>query len=162
MYVCGPIRLMDALRRSWIDHDLSAPSLRFETFGNSGAWAAEEFVVRIPRLEREVRVRTDESMLDALEGAGVEVMADCRKGECGLCTVKVLRTSGHLDHRDVFLDDDQKAGGTTLCCCVSRVALGQAGTSPVRDTPADDTPATAASTSRASPGDTAVLTIDLP
>ncbi len=90
MYVCGPIRLMDALRRSWIDHDLPAPSLRFETFGNSGAWAAEDFLVRIPRLDTEVRVDAEQSMLDALEDAGVEVMWDCRKGECGLCTVKVL------------------------------------------------------------------------
>lgn len=28
-HLCGPIRLMDALRRSWIDHEMSAPSLSF-------------------------------------------------------------------------------------------------------------------------------------
>ena len=145
MYVCGPIRLMDALRRSWIDHDLPAPSLRFETFGNSGAWAAEDFLVRIPRLDTEVRVDAEQSMLDALEDAGVEVMWDCRKGECGLCTVKVLDASGHLDHRDVFLDEHQKAAGSTLCCCVSRAASG---TDDERgsDAPADTEPATAATT----------------
>lgn len=142
MYVCGPIRLMDALRRSWIHHALPAPSLRFETFGNSGAWAAEEFVVRIPRLDTQVRVDADQSMLEALEGAGVDVMWDCRKGECGLCTVKVLETSGQVDHRDVFLDDDQKAAGSTLCCCVSRIARGEAAATPARGP--------------------AVLTIDLP
>ena len=41
-------------------------------------------------LDREVVVGEDVSMLDALEDAGVEVMWDCRKGECGLCTVRVL------------------------------------------------------------------------
>jgi ferredoxin-NADP reductase len=164
MYVCGPIRLMDALRRSWIDHGLLAPSLRFETFGNSGAWAAEDFMVRIPRLDKEVRVDANQSMLDALEDAGVEVMWDCRKGECGLCAVKVLDVSGHVDHRDVFLDEEQKAASSTLCCCVSRVAQGDAAPT---DTTADSTPATAATTTRpvqtgAAGRGPAVLTIDLP
>ncbi len=167
MYVCGPIRLMDALRRTWIDHGLAAPSLRFETFGNSGAWAAENFMVRIPRLDKEVRVDANESMLDALESAGIEVMWDCRKGECGLCTVKVLDIHGHVDHRDVFLDEHQKAASTTLCSCVSRAAHGDStGTDP-KDTAPDEAPATAETTTRPvasngpGPGP-AVLTIDLP
>ena len=167
MYVCGPIRLMDALRRSWLDHGLPAPSLRFEMFGNSGAWAAQDFVVRIPRLDKEVCVDANQSMLDALEDAGVEVMWDCRKGECGLCAVKVLEVSGHVDHRDVFLDDNQKAASSTLCCCVSRVAQGELSATELRDTTADSTPATAATTTGPAHPNTdghgpAVLTIDLP
>ena len=66
----------------------------------------------------------DVSLLDALEGAGVEVMWDCRKGECGLCTVRVLGCDGEIDHRDVFLSEEQKASQTSLCACVSRVAGG--------------------------------------
>jgi ferredoxin-NADP reductase len=122
LYVCGPIRLMDALRRAWAERELPGPNLRFETFGNSGAWAPEPFMVAIPALGREIEVGADVSMLDALEGAGVEVMWDCRKGECGLCTVQVLDCDGQLDHRDVFLSDEQKQRGTSLCSCVSRVA----------------------------------------
>lgn len=124
LYVCGPIRLMDALRREWARCTLPGPNLRFETFGNSGAWAPEPFVVRIPALDREVTVGADVSMLDALEGAGVDIMWDCRKGECGLCTVRVLDCDGEVDHRDVFLSDDQKEQATSLCACVSRVATG--------------------------------------
>jgi vanillate O-demethylase ferredoxin subunit len=125
LYMCGPIRLMDALRRDWAAHDLPAPNLRFETFGSSGAWAPEEFAVRIPALGREVTVGRDTSLLDALEGAGVEVMWDCRKGECGLCTLRVLDATGQIDHRDVFLSEDQKAENRTLCACVSRLACGE-------------------------------------
>jgi vanillate O-demethylase ferredoxin subunit len=124
LYMCGPIRLMDAVRRAWADADLPRPNLRFETFGNSGAWAPEAFRVVIPALEREVMVGEDESMLDALETAGVEVMWDCRKGECGLCTVRVQGCDGRIDHRDVFLSDAQKQQDTSLCACVSRVATG--------------------------------------
>ena len=124
LYMCGPIRLMDAVRREWAGHRLPMPNLRFETFGNSGAWAPEKFSVSIPSLGREVVVDEDASMLEALEAAGVEVMWDCRKGECGLCTVRVLACDGRIDHRDVFLSDEQKRRDTSLCSCVSRVAAG--------------------------------------
>jgi vanillate O-demethylase ferredoxin subunit len=132
LYMCGPIRLMEALRRAWVSRRLPGPHLRFETFGSSGSWDPEEFVVRIPALDREVVVGRDNSMLDALEAAGVEVMWDCRKGECGLCVVKVLGADGHVDHRDVFLSSSQQQRADRMCACVSRLAGatdGQAGVS---------------------------------
>ncbi|RLV48538.1 oxidoreductase [Nocardioides mangrovicus] len=123
LYQCGPIGLMDAVRRAWRAAGLPAVDLRFETFGNSGSWEAQELVVEVPRLSREVRVPADTTLLDALEEAGVPVLSDCRKGECGLCVVRLLEVSGRVDHRDVFLDDDQKAADDRLCVCVSRAAV---------------------------------------
>ena len=122
LYMCGPIRLMDAARRAWEQHGLPPTSLRFETFGNSGAWAAEQFTVAIPSERRTIVVPKNLSMLDALEQAGVEVMWDCKKGECGLCTVRVHHHAGRIDHRDVFLSESQKATDERICLCVSRVA----------------------------------------
>jgi vanillate O-demethylase ferredoxin subunit len=122
LYVCGPIRLMDAVRRAWAARGLPPAHLRFETFGNSGSWPVGEFTVQIPDLDREVKVGRDASMLDALEDAGIEVISDCRKGECGLCTVKVLDVEGELDHRDVFLSETQRRRNDRMCACVSRVA----------------------------------------
>lgn len=124
LYMCGPIRLMDAVRRAWIARGLDITDLRFETFGNSGWFAPEEFEVEIPRLGVTATVGKAESMLEALERAGVEMMFDCRKGECGLCAVTVSELVGKPDHRDVFLSQQQKEAVpvTTLTCCVSRVA----------------------------------------
>ena len=122
LYLCGPIRLMDAVRRAWAQHELPPANLRFETFGNSGAWEPQEFVVHIPDLQKMVTVPRELSILDALERAGVEVMSDCRKGECGLCTASVRVCDGHIDHRDVFFDDQEKALDRKICLCVSRVA----------------------------------------
>lgn len=124
LYMCGPIRLMDAVRRAWVAHDLDAPNLRFETFGNSGWHDAEEFTVRIPRLNIEARVGPRQSMLEALESAGADMMFDCRKGECGLCEVLVLDLDGDIDHRDVFYSERQKDARGKICCCVSRVVAG--------------------------------------
>lgn len=120
LYMCGPIRLMDAVRRAWVERGLSLPKLRFETFGNSGWYAAEEFTVEVPRLGLETVVRPGETMLEALEAAGADMMYDCRKGECGLCEVRVLSLDGAIDHRDVFYSERQKDATSKMCCCVSR------------------------------------------
>jgi len=136
LYMCGPIRLMDAVRREWAQRGLSPTSLRFETFGNSGGWEAEDFTVSIPGAGRTIVVPKNLSTLDALEQAGIEVMWDCRKGECGLCTVRVHRHAGRIDHRDVFLSEQQKESGDRICLCVSRVASdGKAGPELVIDRP---------------------------
>ena len=77
--------------------------------------------MRIPRLGLETTVSGDVSMLEALEACGADMMYDCRRGECGLCQVKVLDVQGVIDHRDVFLSDDQHQKNDRLQCCVSRI-----------------------------------------
>ncbi len=121
-YVCGPIGLLGAARRAWAAAGRPPASLIFETFGSSGHAASGAFTVRIPRLGREVSVPADRSMLEALEAAGIGVMSDCRRGECGLCALDVLAVEGRVDHRDVFFSDGQHAANRRICACVSRVA----------------------------------------
>jgi vanillate O-demethylase ferredoxin subunit len=125
MYVCGPIPMLDAIRRTWAEAGRPPFGLRFETFGSSGRFAPESFRVRIPRLGIETVVPHDTSLLEALECAGADMMFDCRRGECGLCEVKVLDLAGAIDHRDVFFSDAQHQRGDRLCACVSRVVSGR-------------------------------------
>ena len=126
LYMCGPIRLMDAVRRAWVERELSPAQLRFETFGNSGWFQAEPFTVRVPALDVETVVPPSATLLEALELAGVEALFDCRKGECGLCEARVLDVQGVIDHRDVFYSERQRDANSRICVCVSRVCeLGQ-------------------------------------
>lgn len=120
LYMCGPIRLMDAVRRYWSTCELPVYNLRYETFGNSGWFEPEPFLVRIPRLGIETTVGTHTTILEALTEAGADMMFDCRKGECGLCQVDVQQVDGVIDHRDVFFSDKQHQSGRRLCTCVSR------------------------------------------
>jgi ferredoxin-NADP reductase len=124
LYVCGPIGMLEAAKRQWRESGRPVDKLRFETFGNSGRFATEPFAVRIPRLGRVVEVPQNQTMLEALEAAGIEMIFDCRRGECGLCALDILETDGMVDHRDVFFSDDEKAANRKLCTCVSRVAGG--------------------------------------
>jgi vanillate monooxygenase ferredoxin subunit len=121
LYVCGPTPMLDAIKAAWAKAGRRPAELRFETFGSSGRFAPEPFVVRIRRLGLETIVPHDGSMLEALEACGADLMYDCRRGECGLCQVKVLDVAGAIDHRDVFLSDAQHQAGDRLQSCVSRI-----------------------------------------
>src|SRR5271170_6217039 len=120
-YVCGPIGMLEAAKRCWRESGRPADRLRFETFGNSGAYPSGPFVIKIPRLGREIAVAPNQSMLEALEDTNVGMIFDCRRGECGLCALTILAVDGVVDHRDVFFSDAEKAQNLKLCTCVSRV-----------------------------------------
>ncbi|HEU0221986.1 MAG TPA: PDR/VanB family oxidoreductase [Paracoccaceae bacterium] len=121
LYVCGPMPMLEEAKHLWHACGRPAELLRFETFGSGGRHAAQPFTVHIPRLGREIAVPQNQSMLDALESAGIQVISDCRRGECGLCALSVLEVDGLVDHRDVFFSDEEKAENQKLCACVSRV-----------------------------------------
>lgn len=125
LYVCGPIVLLDAAREAWERSGRAVGDLRFETFGNTGRHAAVPFWVELAdRGGRRIEVPADRSLLDVLEDAGIAALSDCRRGECGLCALQVVRCDGVADHRDVFLSARQKAANERFCTCVSRVSGG--------------------------------------
>jgi len=114
--------LLDDARRLWLAAGRPITDLRWETFGSSGAFPAEDFTVAVPRHGVEIVVPRNRTLLDTLADAGIEVISDCRKGECGLCALTVMSFDGRIDHRDVFLSDAQKAENQKICACVSRAA----------------------------------------
>lgn len=124
LYLCGPMGMMNEVRHQWESYQLPATDLRFETFGASGKYAPQAFKVSIPRLKMELLVEKNQSMLDALNKAGVDIMYDCVRGECGLCTVDIISCNGEVDHRDFFFSDEEKTENKKICTCVSRVAKG--------------------------------------
>lgn len=124
-YLCGPLRLRDAAQHAWREKGRRPDRLQFETFASGGRFAPEEFVVRLhDQGDREVTVRRDRTLLDSLTENDVEMMWDCLRGECGLCAARVLDAEGELDHRDVFLSEEQRREGTTIVTCVSRAVGG--------------------------------------
>lgn len=124
VYVCGPMGLLDALRHVWAACGRRPSDLRYESFANSGRYAPEPFWVRVAGRDVELTVPDNKSILDTLTEAGIDVMFDCRRGECGLCSVDILEMKGEIDHRDVFYSDHQKKLNNKICACVSRVVGG--------------------------------------
>jgi vanillate O-demethylase ferredoxin subunit len=69
-------------------------------------------------------VAENETMLHAMAKAGIDVMSDCERGECGLCAIDVLACDSEIDHRDVFFNEDERRANTKICACVSRAIGG--------------------------------------
>lgn len=124
LWICGPMPLLDAAREAWGRSGRPLADLRFETFGNSGRFEAQPFWVELPRHGLRIEVPADRSLLDALEAAGVDMLSECRRGECGLCAVDIVRTEGTVDHRDVYFSAHEKRENKRLCACVSRISGG--------------------------------------
>jgi ferredoxin-NADP reductase len=120
-YICGPAVMLKAARDAWATAGRSPALLRFETFGSGGAREAEAFVVHVRDHGRSVAVPRDASLLDSLAQAGIDLAHDCLRGECGLCVVDVMQAAD-LDHRCVFLSDEERHAGRKICACVSRAA----------------------------------------
>ena len=97
LLLCGPVTLLDAARRAWLQAERAAADLRYETFGSSGRFAPQAFRVQVPRHQLDITVGADTSLLDALERAGVQAISDCKRGECGLCVMDVLGVVGEID-----------------------------------------------------------------
>ncbi|MBB4052598.1 vanillate O-demethylase ferredoxin subunit [Devosia subaequoris] len=125
-YLCGPIGMLEAAKAAWTASGRPVSRLRYEVFGDSGLFAEKPFSVEVLNRGTRVAVRSDQSLLDALIGAGVEMIHDCRRGECGLCAVQVMGDGVEIDHRDVFFSAEEKAEGHKMCACVSRLTEGHA------------------------------------
>lgn len=125
-YLCGPIGMLEAAKAAWAAAGRPVSRLRYEVFGDSGLFAERPFEVNVLNLGASVSVRPDQTLLEALIGAGVDMIYDCQRGECGLCAVKVLEREGDIDHRDVFFSPEEKAENHRMCACVSRLSGGRA------------------------------------
>ncbi len=116
VYVCGPVRMIEAVRGAAARAGWSPDQIHFESFGLGSTAANREIQVRLARADRTVRVPASQTILEALLDAGVTVPYECQRGECGMCATGLV--SGEPDHRDVCLSSDER--GHSMCVCVSR------------------------------------------
>lgn len=116
VYVCGPQRLIDAVFSSANKLGLDTARIYAEQF-TADKNANKPFIVQLARKQQTIAVSASQSLLEALEAAGITTASDCRVGNCGMCAVKV--TDGDVEHRDRVLSAADKTEGL-MCACVSR------------------------------------------
>jgi ferredoxin len=119
LYCCGPAPLlaaMDAACAGWPPHSLRTE--RFVAEESAAPARTAPFEVELARTGTSVTVTPQETVLEAVARAGVEVLSSCRQGICGTCETDVL--AGLPDHRDTLLDDDERAANDCMYICVSR------------------------------------------
>jgi len=113
-YVCGPQSLIDAVRDAAGKLGWHAHRVHREAFVAPAP--GRPFTATLARSGHCIDVAADQSLLEALESAGVAIPNLCRGGVCGQCATPHL--SGEIEHRDQFLSDHERH--THLMPCVSR------------------------------------------
>lgn len=119
-YVCGPGVMIEALREAASRLGWSKERVRFEVFNAAHRPDDTDFEVRTSS-GRSIKVGAGITILDALEVAGIDTLSSCRRGECGLCVTEAVDCDGELDHRDVYLSEDEHRSGRQIAICCSRI-----------------------------------------
>ena len=117
-YVCGPVGMIN-----WVHdtaRDMGWPDAQVHSEEFLAPAPGEPFEVRLCQSDKTITVDEHESLLEAIERAGVDAPFLCRGGSCGQCETDVVSADGEFVHRDHWLDDEQHASGTKIMPCVSR------------------------------------------
>ena len=121
VYCCGPEGLLDSVEtacRDWPDGSLHIERFSAKAFDEPSADAPPSFEVECQRSGVTLTVDSDQSIYQACEAAGIDVLGSCMEGVCGTCECDILEGVG--DHRDSVLNDAEKAANQTIMICVSR------------------------------------------
>ena len=118
LYVCGPKGMIAWVLKTATTLGWPGAAVHSEEFlvPQSG----QPFTVTIARTGKTIHVGEQQSLLEAIEGAGVDAPSLCRGGACGQCETEVVSYDGQFIHRDHWLTDDQKVCGNKIMPCVSR------------------------------------------
>ena len=121
LYMCGPVRMINAVRAHGEELKWSAERIHFESFGASTSSNDKAIDIKLAKSNVVVKVKPTQTVLDALINAKVPVPFDCKRGECGMCATQVVK--GKVEHRDVYLNSDEQK--QQMCVCVSRAVTSE-------------------------------------
>ncbi len=116
VYICGPRRMISAVREVAAAQGWLSAQIHIESFGFQPMADDRPVRVHLAKSNMTLTVPAKRSILDALLDAGMSVPHNCKRGECTMCTTRVL--SGEPDHRDLCLSPEERV--SSMCVCVSR------------------------------------------
>jgi len=120
VYACGPAAMLTGIRARLAGR--GNVELHFERFATPPVVDGEPFSAKVASTGQMITVGADETLLTALQRAGVPAPYSCQQGFCGTCRTRVL--GGRVDHRDTLLTEPERCGGMMLVC-VSRAHEGE-------------------------------------
>ncbi|TDC93097.1 oxidoreductase, partial [Saccharopolyspora aridisoli] len=104
LYVCGPKPLMDEVMTRARDAGWPPARIHAEHFATTPATGGP-FTAHLRRSGTTVQVGENETLLDALQSADINIPHRCRRGVCGECVTPY--TAGEPLHNDLYLHPSQ-------------------------------------------------------
>lgn len=124
VYVCGPPSLVSDVRS--LTHHWPEGSVHWEQFAPSASESTEQnepFEIVLSRRQIKLQVGEEQTILDVVRNAGIDIESSCEDGLCGCCRVGLL--GGNPEHRDVVLTDAEKSANREILICISRAKKGE-------------------------------------
>lgn len=120
LYVCGPAGFIDHVVHTAKAMGWAQDHIHLEYFGAPAQDTSGDqgFEVRIASTGKVYAIAPDVSVVEALRGQGIDILTSCEQGVCGTCLTRVLE--GEVDHRDMYLTDEEKASNEQFMPCCSR------------------------------------------
>ena len=118
IYVCGPKGMIDAVYAQAKSVGWPEQAIHFEEFITPPT--GKPFKVKLTRSDKVITVAEHQSLLEAIEAAGVDAPYLCRGGACGQCETNVISCEGNMLHNDHWLSEQEHASKKKIMPCVSR------------------------------------------
>lgn len=116
-YCCGPQGMLDQFVS--VTSGLESNRIHLERFEAVVSFRdAGTFEVKLAKTRISFNVAADQTILDVLLNAGVQVDYSCSQGICGSCSVGLL--GGEADHRDEVLSEFERERNDQIMVCCSR------------------------------------------
>ena len=119
LYVCGPAGMINGILGQ--ARKLGWPSQNLHSEEFLAPPPGKPFKVNLLKSGKTIEVHSHQSILEAVEAAGIDAPYLCRGGACGQCETNVMACNGALEHNDHFLEPEDKAAGRKIMICVSRI-----------------------------------------
>ncbi len=117
LYCCGPAPMLAAFESACTGRPAKFVHLERFSVPDNVAATGGSYTVELARAKRTITVTPDQTLLQALQAAGITIKTSCQQGICGTCETRVL--AGTPDHRDMILSDEEKAANDTMMVCCS-------------------------------------------
>ncbi|MBG9387365.1 PDR/VanB family oxidoreductase [Caenimonas aquaedulcis] len=119
-YICGPAGFINHVLQVAQGMGWPASQLHLEYFTAAPQDHAADgaFQVKIASTGKTYDVAKDQTVVQALQARGVDILTSCEQGVCGTCITRVLE--GEPDHRDLYFTDEEKAANDQFTPCCSR------------------------------------------
>lgn len=120
LFTCGPADYMETVKSFAQQRGLDMDYFHQESFlpaaaNDEDADSSASYQLQVPGFGKAVSISGGESLLDALEGAGVPLIGACRSGVCGSCKCQVV--AGQVDSSSqATLTDAEITEGYVLAC----------------------------------------------
>ncbi|MEU3271492.1 PDR/VanB family oxidoreductase [Saccharomonospora sp. NPDC006951] len=118
VHCCGPEPLITAVEAACEERAIPLRVERFAAKARDSSGESGAFQVTCRRSGVTIEVGRDQSIVDAVEAAGLGPRYSCLDGVCGTCETAVFE--GEPEHRDSILSQDERDAGDTMMICVSR------------------------------------------